>query len=205
MEQETPRRRAATIADRRRKARIAAVRAAALGAALAASSAGCAGPLACEREMARAAAQSGVPLNVLYSVGLTETGHRGELGPYEMNVDGRAVHSDSLAEAMARFAKATAEGARLIDVGCMQINVHFHGDRFRSLRDMFDPALNVDYAANFLKTLRAQEGSWTLAVARYNAGPGNPAAEQTYVCAVIRNMVASGFGQWTANARALCR
>ena len=155
--------------------------------------------------MARAAAQSGVPINVLYSVGLTETGHRGELGPYEMNVDGTRGHSDSLAEAMARFAKATAGGARLIDVGCMQINVHFHGERFRSLEDMFDPALNVDYAANFLKTLRAQEGSWTLAVARYNAGPGNPAAEQTYVCAVIRNMVASGFGQWTANARALCR
>ena len=59
-------------------------------------------------------------------------------------------------------------------------------------------------AANFLKALKAQEGSWTLAVARYNAGPGNPAAERTYVCSVIRNMIASGFGAWTANARALC-
>ena len=161
--------------------------------------------MACEREMARAAAASGVPLNVLYSVGLTETGHRGELGPYDMNVDGRAVHSDSLAEAMARYAAARAEGAKFIDVGCMQINVHFHGARFRSLAEMFDPALNVDYAARFLKTLRAQEGSWTLAVARYNAGPGNPAAERTYVCAVIRNMVASGFGRWTPDAQALCR
>ena len=155
--------------------------------------------------MARAAARTGVPLNVLYSVGLTETGHRGELGPYDMNVEGREVHSGSLAEAMARFAAAKARGAKLIDVGCMQINVHFHGGNFRSLADMFDPALNVNYAANFLETLRAQEGNWTLAVARYNAGPGNPAAEQTYVCAVIRNMVASGFGRWTAEARALCR
>ena len=34
------------------------------------------GPLACEREMTRAAAAHGVPLNVLYSVGLTETGSR---------------------------------------------------------------------------------------------------------------------------------
>jgi soluble lytic murein transglycosylase-like protein len=70
---------------------------------------------------------------------------------------------------------------------------------------MFDPSRNVDYAANYLKALRTQEGNWTLAVARYNAGPENPAAETTYVCAVIRNMVASGFGRWTANARALCR
>lgn len=155
--------------------------------------------------MARAAARTGVPLNVLYSVGLTETGHRGELGPYDMNVEGREVHSASLAEAMTRFAAARASGAKLIDIGCMQINVHYHGEKFRSLADMFDPARNVDYAAAFLKSLRAQVGTWTLAVARYNAGPGNPAAEQTYVCAVIRNMVASGFGRWTAEARALCR
>ncbi len=155
--------------------------------------------------MTRAAAATGVPLNVLYSVGLTETGRRGELEPYDMNIDGREVRSASLAEAMARFAQAKAQGAKLIDVGCMQINAHWHGEHFGSLGAMFDPALNVDYAANFLKTLKAQEGNWTLAVARYNAGPGNPSAERTYVCAVIRNMVASGFGKWTASARALCQ
>jgi soluble lytic murein transglycosylase-like protein len=163
------------------------------------------GTLACEREMTRASALHGVPLNVLYSVGLTETGSRGGLSPYDMNVDGAAVHSASLAEAMARFAQAKSRGAKFIDIGCMQINHHFHGADFHSLSEMFDPARNVEYAANFLKSLKAQEGSWTLAVARYNAGPGNPAAEKTYVCSVIRNMIASGFGQWTANARALCR
>jgi soluble lytic murein transglycosylase-like protein len=163
------------------------------------------GSLACEREMTRAAALHGVPLNVLYSVGLTETGTRGELSPYDMNVDGQAVHSTNLAEAMARFAQAKGRGAKFIDIGCMQINHRFHGADFRSLSEMFDPARNVEYAANFLKTLRAEEGNWTLAVARYNAGPGNPAAEKTYVCSVIRNMIASGFGQWTANARALCQ
>ena len=182
-----------------------------LGAALiviAASSAGHAHAeerLQCEREMTCAAAANGVPLNVLYSVGLTETGRKGELSPYDMNVDGRDVHSASLAEAMANFAKAKARGAKLIDIGCMQINQHWHGADFASLSEMFDPARNVEYAARFLKTLRAEEGSWTLAVARYNAGPNNPAAERTYVCAVIRNMVASGFGRWTANASALCR
>jgi soluble lytic murein transglycosylase-like protein len=161
--------------------------------------------LPCEREMTRASALHGVPLNVLYSVGLTETGRRGELSPYDMNVDGQAVHSTSLAEAMTRFAQAKGRGAKFIDIGCMQINHHFHSADFRSLSEMFDPVRNVEYAANFLKSLKAQEGSWTLAVARYNAGPGNRGAEKTYVCSVIRNMVASGFGQWTANARALCQ
>jgi soluble lytic murein transglycosylase-like protein len=163
------------------------------------------GTLTCEREMTRAAALNGVPLNVLYSVGLTETGRKGELSPYEMNIDGHDVHSASLAEAIASFARAKARGAKLIDIGCMQINQHWHGADFASLSDMFDPERNVEYAARFLKTLRAEEGSWTLAVARYNAGPNNPAAERAYVCAVIRNMIASGFGRWTANATALCR
>ncbi len=182
-----------------------------LGAALlaiavsSAAPAGAEGPLMCEREMTRAAALNGVPLNVLYSVGLTETGRKGELSPYDMNVDGRDVHSATLAEAMARFARAKARGAKLIDIGCMQINHHWHGADFASLSEMFDPQRNVDYAAKFLKTLRAEEGSWTLAVARYNAGPDNPVAERAYVCAVIRNMIASGFGRWTANASALCQ
>ena len=155
--------------------------------------------------MARASAESGVPLNVLYSVGLTETGARGELGPYDMNVDGRAVHSASLGEALARFAAAKAKGARLIDIGCMQINERYHGERFPSPAAMFDPRRNVDYAAGFLRALKAEQGSWTLAVARYNAGPDNAAAQRAYVCAVIRNMVASGFGRWTPHAQALCR
>jgi soluble lytic murein transglycosylase-like protein len=182
-----------------------------LGAALLAiaiSSGGAAraeGPLACEQEMTRAATANGVPLNVLYSVGLTETGRKGELNPYDMNIDGKDVHSATLAEAMARFSQATMRGAKLIDIGCMQINHHWHGGDFASLSEMFDPVRNVEYAAKFLKRLRAEEGSWTLAVARYNAGPDNPAAERTYVCAVIRNMIASGFGRWTANASALCR
>ena len=154
--------------------------------------------------MARAARHYSIPLNILYSVGLTETGRRGTLSPWDMNVDGRAVHSDSLEEALQRFADERAHGAKLIDVGCMQINHHWHASHFDSLEAMFDPVRNVDYAAGFLKTLRAQEGSWTMAVARYNAGPGNPQAQKTYVCSVIAHMVTSGMGEWTPNARAFC-
>jgi soluble lytic murein transglycosylase-like protein len=159
----------------------------------------------CEQEMARAARENGIPLNILYSVGLTETGHAGALSPWDMNVDGRAVHSASLDEALQRFAAERARGAKLIDVGCMQINHHWHASHFSSLAEMFDPTHNVDYAAGFLKTLKAQEGNWTLAVARYNAGPDNPQAQKAYVCNVIGNMVASGMGEWTPRARAFCQ
>jgi len=159
----------------------------------------------CEQEMARAARENGIPLNILYSVGLTETGHAGALSPWDMNVDGRAVHSVSLEQALLRFAAERARGAKLIDVGCMQINHHWHASHFASLPEMFDPVRNVDYAAGYLKELKAQEGNWTLAVARYNAGPDNPQAQKAYVCSVIGNMVASGMGEWTPRARAFCQ
>jgi len=159
----------------------------------------------CEREMTRAAKKYDVPLGVLYAVGLTETGRRGSLHPYALNIEGPSYFPGSLPEAMDRFERARKQGAKLIDIGCMQINHFYHGRQFRSVNDMFDPHENVDYAARFLKELKSKEGSWTLAAARYHAGPGNNPAQKQYVCTVIANMVASGFGAWTPNARSFCK
>ena len=159
----------------------------------------------CEREMRTASTKYGVPLGVLYAVGLTESGHKESLQPYAMNIAGTPYFASSLETALARFAEARASGVTLIDIGCMQINNHFHGAEFASVAAMFDPHANVDYAARFLKSLRAREGSWTLAVARYHAGPNNNPAQKKYVCTVITNMVATGFGQWTPEAKAFCK
>lgn len=160
---------------------------------------------ACEREMARAAQEHGVPLGVLYAVGLTETGRGDSLRPYALNIDGRAVYDIGKSDALRTFEQAKRAGARMIDVGCMQINHRFHAHSFASLEDMLDPPTNVAYAARFLRQLKAREGSWTMAVARYHAGPDNDPAQKRYVCRVIANLVASGFGAWTADARAFCQ
>ncbi|HEY0331527.1 MAG TPA: transglycosylase SLT domain-containing protein [Rhodopseudomonas sp.] len=154
--------------------------------------------------MALAARRHGVPLGVLYSVGLSETGRSGVLNPYALNIDGKTVLAADLRHAVGAFADAKRSGAKLVDLGCMQINHRYHADKFASIEAMFDPAHNVDYAARFLKELRAREGNWTMAVARYNAGPGNKPAQQRYVCGVIGSLVASGFGSWTSRARAFC-
>lgn len=158
----------------------------------------------CEREMALAARRHGVPLGVLYAVGLSETGRKGVLNPYALNVDGRTVLATDLGNAVNRFAEAKGKGAKLVDIGCMQINHRYHGDKFSGVEAMFDPARNVDYAARFLKELRAREGNWTMAVARYNAGPTNTTGQRRYICSVIGSLVASGFGSWTSGARAFC-
>ena len=96
------------------------------------------------------------------------------------------------------------QSADRIDIGCMQINHHYHGDQFRSVDQMLEPRANVQYAARFLKDLRRRQGSWTMAVARYHAGPNNDPAQKRYVCTVIRNMVASGFGNWTQQSKQFC-
>ena len=158
----------------------------------------------CERHILKAADKYGIPPGILYAVGLAETGKKGSLQPYALNIEGRAVFPGSAGLAMGEFDRARAEGRKLIDLGCMQINFRYHGDQFRSVGEMLDPAQNVDYAARFLKRLKGEHETWSMAVARYHAGPDNDPAQKRYVCRVIANMVATGFGNWTAQARGFC-
>ena len=159
----------------------------------------------CEAEILRAADRYGIPAGILYAVGLTETGNKGSLQPNALNIDGKAVFPRSRTEALADFNAARQQGKTLIDLGCMQINHRYHGAAFRSVDEMLDPHHNVDYAARFLASLHARHETWSMAVARYHAGPDNDPAQKIYVCRVIANMVAVGFGKWTANARSFCQ
>jgi len=159
----------------------------------------------CESYMVASAKAYGVPLGILFSIGLTETGKAGSLHPFAVNVSGKAYYPDSAVEAYKIFKKARQAGDTLIDLGCMQINHHYHSDQFNSVMDMLDAGKNVDYAARFLKRLYLREGSWTLAAARYHAGPDNLVAQKRYVCTVIENLVASGYGNWTTGSRSFCK
>lgn len=159
---------------------------------------------ACEAEILRAADRYGVPAGILYAVGLTETGKKGSLHPNALNIEGRAVFARNREDAVRAFEQARRAGVKLIDLGCMQINHRYHAAEFSSLRDMLDPRRNVDYAARFLVQLKRRHGTWSMAVARYHAGPDNDPAQKRYVCRVIANMVATGFGQWTPDARVFC-
>jgi soluble lytic murein transglycosylase-like protein len=159
----------------------------------------------CESHLIHASKAEGIPLGVLYAVGLTESGRKGSLHPYALNIEGKTVFAKSEADALQVFARARRKGKKLIDLGCMQINHHYHGDKFETVGAMLDPALNVAYAARFLRELKRREGSWAMAVARYHAGPDNDPAQKRYICAVIRNLVATGFGNWTPAARKFCK
>ena len=159
----------------------------------------------CEEHLSQVAKAEGVPLGVLYAVGLTETGKKGKLHPYALNIEGATFIYDNKAQTLRKFNEARRQGKKLIDLGCMQINHHYHGKNFESPEEMLDPQKNIVYAAKFLTQLHEREGSWTMAVALYHASPRNKVAQKRYICTVIRNLVAVDFGSWTPESRAFCR
>ncbi|MDQ0506654.1 lytic transglycosylase domain-containing protein [Xanthobacter agilis] len=161
-------------------------------------------PNICERELARASKKYNVPLEILYAVGLTESGYDGFLQPYTLYIEGKDYISNNLQDALKLFREANARGVQLIDIGCMQVNYYWHKEEFRSLEEMFNPRLNVEQAARFLQELRQRHGSWTMALARYNAGPKNTVGQHRYVCRVMKNLIEAGVGEWTPSAKSFC-
>lgn len=160
--------------------------------------------LVCEQQLSRASEAEGVPLAVLYAVGLTESGNKGRLHPFALNIEGKAVFARNKTDALKHFSEARRKGKKLIDLGCMQVNHHYHGANFSGPEEMLVPDKNVIYAARFLKQLRQEHGSWTMAVARYHASARNKKAQKRYICNVIANLVRSDFGQWTPEAKQFC-
>ncbi|MFG1417320.1 lytic transglycosylase domain-containing protein [Xanthobacter sp. V0B-10] len=161
-------------------------------------------PNICERELARASKKYNVPLEILYAVGLTESGYAGFLQPYTLYIEGKDYISNNLQDALKLFREAHGRGVQLIDIGCMQVNYYWHKDEFNSLEEIFNPRLNVEQAARFLQELKKRHGSWTMALARYNAGPKNTVGQHRYVCRVMKNLVEAGVGEWTGSAKSFC-
>lgn len=90
--------------------------------------------------------------------------------PWTINAQGKGMHFKTKEEAIAKVRKLQAEGIKSIDVGCMQINLSYHGDAFESLEDAFDPYKNVEYGAQFLKNLYSKtDDDWMKAATNYHS------------------------------------
>lgn len=75
----------------------------------------------------------------------------------------------SSADATAFVYRMFAMGHTNLDLGLMQINYKVHGKKFRGVSDLFDPNINVHYAANYLMEHR-QTRDWWGSVGRYHSG-----------------------------------
>jgi hypothetical protein len=120
-----------------------------------------------------AADQTGVPLQVLLAITLTETGRSTENGlepwPWAINQAGEGHWFSNLQEAVDFAETQLDQGLRNFDVGCFQLNHRWHSKGFTSTTDMFDPTSNALYAAQFLSDLYAEKSDWSLAAAAYHS------------------------------------
>lgn len=129
----------------------------------------------CTRNLARYERQYGIPSHLLSAISATESGryHSGlKLAlpwPWTINVEGQGHYFDNKQEAIAAVRKYQAQGARSIDVGCMQVNLIHHAQAFANLEEAFDPEKNVAYGASFLRSLYEESKSWKQASAAYHS------------------------------------
>ncbi len=135
----------------------------------------------CEGLAERAAQDEGVPPGVLSAIARVESGRtvdgRFRAWPWTLNQGGRGSYHADKDAALAALKDLLAAGVHNVDVGCMQINWHWHADAFPDLTAMMDPAQNTRYAARFLRTLHDQHGDWSVAIRYYHsADPGRGAA-----------------------------
>jgi hypothetical protein len=155
-----------------------------------------AGPALCDAAARQAAAETGVPADLLLAITLAETGrtHNGRLQPWPWaaNLEGRGHWFDSR-EALSAFAeRSVAAGRTSIDIGCFQINWRWHGQHFDRPADLSDPLTGARHAARYLAALHREFGTWERATGAYHSRTPHLAARYGARVAALRAQARTG-------------
>ena len=130
----------------------------------------------CDQTAARMEIEYKLPPQLLSAIALAESGRwdreRGTTyaWPWTVVAQGHSYYLSSRQRAIELIYKLRARGVRNIDVGCMQVNLRYHGAAFRTIEEAIDPATNVAYAAVFLRRLHGRTHSWSESVGLYHSG-----------------------------------
>lgn len=131
-----------------------------------------------------------IPKHLLSAIALAESGRKhpstGQATPWPWSVmaEGQGRYLATKADAIAEVRGLQARGVRNIDVGCMQVNLYYHGDAFATLDQAFDPVANAAYAGGFLRDLFEASGSWQEAAGLYHSA--TPEHKNPYQARVVR-------------------
>jgi hypothetical protein len=159
----------------------------------------------CGPAIAAAERDHGVPPGLLGAIARVESGRsdprtgQAVAWPWTINAEGQGRFFATKAEAVAATAALLGRGVRLIDVGCMQVNLHHHPQAFPNLEAAFDPAANTRYAGLFLRRLQAARGDWPTAAAHYHSA--TPEFGDVYRAKVMSAWLGSAVGGTPQTAR----
>ncbi len=126
-----------------------------------------------------------MPSNLLRAVATTESGKyiktasRPLAWPWTINVQGKGYQFRNKRETIRAVKQFQREGAKSIDVGCMQINLMYHPEAFRNLEQALEPRYNIVYAAQFLREKYEKAGNWKTAIGLYHNA--DPAFNKDYI------------------------
>ncbi len=153
----------------------------------------------CTNALRRAEQRYHIPTSLLQSIARAESGRPISSPndirpwPWSIDADGSGFFFDSKMAAIA-WMRDQASQHIFVDVGCMQVDLHYHSDAFASLDSAFDPEMNADYAARFLVALHNGEagGSWDVAVGLYHSHSAPLAAEYRDRVAILGSDILHG-------------
>ena len=118
----------------------------------------------CSIAVDKAGVEYGVGSDLLQTIAVVESGRFDKLHkqfvswPWTVNANGKGYYYSTKEEAVAAVKHFQRQGITSIDVGCMQINLKYHGDAFASVEDALNPENNVRYSARFLRKLYNRNG-----------------------------------------------
>ncbi len=121
-----------------------------------------------------AARAYGLDALLIYAVALVESGADrggGRVAPYPwtLRAPGRPFRAATKEEAGAKLAAFSRRHGHAIDVGLMQVNLHWHGRGLASPADLLDPRTNLMVGARILsRAIASAPEDFELGVGRYH-------------------------------------
>ena len=129
----------------------------------------------CIRETARVERAEGIPKDLLRAISLIESGRwdsRKQVNvawPWTVTAEGKGRYFATKRDAITAVLELWSENVTNIDVGCLQVNLHYHGGAFANLEEAFEPSRNVAYGAKYLKSMYHASRSWSQAAGYYHS------------------------------------
>ncbi len=129
----------------------------------------------CRQAILLAEREYRLPAALLHAIARVETGRpdprtgAAVSWPWTINAEGQGRFFSTKEDAIAAVRALQARGVSVIDVGCLQVNLHHHPRAFASLDEAFNPLANARYAGLFLARLHQSTRNWETAAAHYHS------------------------------------